>query len=132
METAPHEYQIIKTADIPTLKRLFGEEIDKSLFAQKGRKIVLDTTDKTPKESLDELLLLSEPLITFGELAIRAMPVPDVPLPRRLRKWRSEDAPNCLNSGRASVHASFCTNTRSVGFIHIWSNQTNLTGYPSE
>ncbi len=79
METAPHEYQIIKTADIPTLKRLFGEEIDKSLFAQKGRKIVLDTTDKTPTESLDELLLLSEPLITFGELAIRAMPVPDVP-----------------------------------------------------
>lgn len=79
METDPHEYQIIKTADIPTLKRLFEEEIDKSLFAQKGRKIVLDTTDKTPAESLDELLLLSEPLITFGELAIRTMPVPDVP-----------------------------------------------------
>ena len=77
MATAPHEYQIIKEADIPTLKRLFEEEIDKSLFAQSGRKIVLDTTDKTPAESLDELLLLSEPLITFGELAVRAMDVPD-------------------------------------------------------
>ncbi|MDE0087031.1 MAG: hypothetical protein OXU23_15020 [Candidatus Poribacteria bacterium] len=79
MEVNPHEYQIIKAEDIPTLKQLFGEEIDKSLFTQKGCKIVLDTTDKTPSESLDELLLLSEPLITFGELAIRSMPVPDVP-----------------------------------------------------
>ncbi|MDE0483685.1 MAG: hypothetical protein OXI67_13975 [Candidatus Poribacteria bacterium] len=79
MEVDPHEYQVIKAEDIPTLKRLFEEEIDKSLFTQKGRKIVLDTTDKTSSESLDELLLLSEPLITFGELAIRSMPVPDVP-----------------------------------------------------
>lgn len=77
METDPHEYQIIKKADIPELKRLFQEEIDRSLFAQKGRKIVLDTTEKTPSESLDELLLLSEPLVTFGELAVRAMEVPD-------------------------------------------------------
>ncbi|MDE0555572.1 MAG: hypothetical protein OXI24_15225, partial [Candidatus Poribacteria bacterium] len=77
MEAAPHEYQIIKKADIPELKRLFQEEIDRSLFAQKGRKIVLDTTEKTPSESLDELLLLSEPLVTFGELAVRAMEVPD-------------------------------------------------------
>ena len=77
METDPHEYQIIKKADIPTLKQLFQEEIDKSLFSHSGRKIVLDTTDKTPTESLDELLLLSEPLITFGELAVRAMDVPE-------------------------------------------------------
>lgn len=79
MTTDPHEYQIIKAADIPKLKALFQEEIDKSLFTHKGRKIVLDTTDKSPTESLDELLLLSEPLITFGELAIRSMPVPDTP-----------------------------------------------------
>lgn len=79
MEADPHEYQIIKAKDIPKLKHLFAEEIDKSLFTQKGRKIMLDTTDKTPSEALDELLLLSEPLITFGELAIRSMPVPDVP-----------------------------------------------------
>lgn len=76
METAPHEYQIIKKADISILKQLFQVEIDKSLFSHSGRKIVLDTTDKTPTESLDELLLLSEPLITFGELAVRAMDVP--------------------------------------------------------
>ncbi len=79
MEAEPHEYQIIKTEDIPKLKQLFQEEIDKSLFTHKGLKIVLDTTDKMPSESLDELLLLSEPLITFGELAIRMMDVPDVP-----------------------------------------------------
>lgn len=79
MEADPHEYQIIKSKDIPKLKQLFQEEIDKSLFTHKGRTIVLDTTDKSPAESLDELLLLSEPLITFGELAIRMMDVPDVP-----------------------------------------------------
>ncbi len=78
MEENPHEYQIIKSADIPKLKQRFQDEIDKSLFTQKGRTIVLDTTDKTPTESLDELLLLSEPHITFGELAIRMMDVPDV------------------------------------------------------
>ena len=77
METAPHDYQIIKKTDIPEIKRLFQEEIDKSLFTHKGRKIVLDTTGKTPTESLDELLLLSESLVTFGELAVRAMDVPD-------------------------------------------------------
>ncbi len=79
MKTAPHEYQIITKADIPALKQAFEEEIEKSLFTQKGRKIVLDTTGKTPEESLDELLLLSEPLITFGELAVRAMAIPNVP-----------------------------------------------------
>lgn len=77
INTDPHEYQIIKSEDISKLKGLFEEEIDKSLFTHKGRKIVLDTSDKTPSESLDELLLLTEPLITFGELAIRALPVPE-------------------------------------------------------
>lgn len=75
----PHEYQIINQEDIPRLKKLFEEEIEKSLFTQKGRKIVLDTTDKSPSESLDELLLRTDPLITFGELAIRAMVVPNEP-----------------------------------------------------
>ena len=77
MKADPHEYQIIKEKDIPEIKRRFEEEIEKSLFTQKGRKIVLDTTNKTPQESLDELLLLSEPLITFGELALRALPIPE-------------------------------------------------------
>ncbi len=77
MQADLHEYQIIKEADIPEIKRRFEEEIEKSLFTQKGRKIAIDTTDKTPQESLDELLALSEPLITQAELAIRALPVPD-------------------------------------------------------
>ncbi len=76
IKTDPHEYQIINSEDIPNINSLFEEEIEKSLFTHKGRKIVLDTTDKTPTESLDELLLLSEPLITFGELAVRTLPVP--------------------------------------------------------
>ena len=79
MRTAPHQYPIIKEKDIPELKRRFEEEIEKSLLNSGGRRVVLDTTDKTPQASLDELLLKSEPLITDGELAMRAMPVPDGP-----------------------------------------------------
>ena len=73
----PHPYQIIKEKDISRLKQLFAEEIDKSLFTHKGFSITLDTTGKTPQESLDELLLLSEPRLTAGELALRALPVPE-------------------------------------------------------
>ena len=73
----PHEFQIIKEQDIPRLKEQFTEEIDKCLFTHKGRKIDLDTTGKTPAESLDELLLLSEPLVTAGEVAMRALPIPE-------------------------------------------------------
>lgn len=76
MQASPHPYQIIKEKDISRLKQLFAEEIDKSLFTHKGYTITLDTTGKTPRESLDELLLLSEPRITAGELALRALPVP--------------------------------------------------------
>jgi hypothetical protein len=77
MQAHPHRYQIIKEKDIPRLKQLFAEEVDKSLFTHKGYTITLDTTGKTPQESLDELLLRSEPRITAGELAMRAMPVPE-------------------------------------------------------
>ena len=77
MRAEPHEYQIIKEQDIARLKEQFAEEIDKCLFTHKGRKIDLDTTGKTPAESLDELLLRSEPLVTAGEVAMRAIPVPD-------------------------------------------------------
>jgi hypothetical protein len=76
MQAKAHRYQIIKEKDIPRLKQLFAEEVDKSLFTDKGYTITLDTTGKTPQESLDELLLLSEPRITAGELALRALPVP--------------------------------------------------------
>ena len=77
MRAEPHEFQIIKEQDIARLKEQVAEEIDKCLFTHKGRKIDLDTTGKTPAESLDELLLLSEPLVTAGEVAMRAIPVPD-------------------------------------------------------
>ena len=76
MKSDPHEYQFIKEGDIPEIKQRFDEEVDKSLFTQKRAKIVIDTTDKAPTQSFDELLPLSERLITFGELAIRALPIP--------------------------------------------------------
>jgi hypothetical protein len=76
MQANPHPYQVIKEKDIPRLQQLFAEEVAKSLFTHKGYTITLDTTGKTPGESLDELLLLSEPRITAGELALRALPVP--------------------------------------------------------
>ena len=49
----PHKYQIIKGDDIPEIKRRFEQE------------------------SFDELLTLTEPLVTPGELAIRALPIPE-------------------------------------------------------
>jgi hypothetical protein len=73
----PHKYQIIKGDDIPEIKRRFEEEVERSTFTQRGRKTVLDTTGKTPQESFDELLTLTEPLVTPGELAIRALPIPE-------------------------------------------------------
>ena len=75
MFSDPHEFQIIRDKDISDIKRRFTEECDNSLF--KSRRIVLDTTGKSPRESLDELLLLTEPMATAGELAVRSLPVPD-------------------------------------------------------
>ena len=39
--------------------------------------IEIDTTDSPPQQSLDALLLKSEPLITQGELALRQLSVAD-------------------------------------------------------
>ena len=77
MRTDPHEYQIIRKQDISELKKRFDEEVEKSLFNSKGRLVIIDTTNRTPTESLDEMLVKSEPLITDGELAMRTIPVPD-------------------------------------------------------
>jgi len=77
MVTDPHPYQIIRKKDIAQLQAEFEAEIEQSLFTQKGRRVTLDTTGQSPQESLDDLLLLTEPLITPGELAIRMLPVPD-------------------------------------------------------
>ena len=77
MHESPHEYPIVREQDISEVKRRFDEEVSKSLFTHGGRTIVIDTTEKTPEESFDEVLLKSEPLVTFGEIAVRAMEVPD-------------------------------------------------------
>ena len=77
MQENPHDYQIIREGDVETLQQCFDEEVGKSLFTNQGRKVELDTTGKSPEESFDELLSLTEPLITTAELAIRALSLPD-------------------------------------------------------
>ena len=64
-------------SDYPQVASNFEAEIAASLFTHQNRTVVLDTTGKTPAESFDELLLASEPLVTMGELAVRAMAVPE-------------------------------------------------------
>jgi hypothetical protein len=76
MHRARHQHQIIRGNDIAALTERFADEVAHSLFTYQGRTIVLDTTASTPAQSLDELLAASEPLITPGELALRAMPLP--------------------------------------------------------
>ncbi len=76
MRDAPHEHQVIREADIARLKERFAEEVENSLFRKVGRVVTIDTTGRTPEQSLDEILLKSEPMVTFGELALRALPVP--------------------------------------------------------
>lgn len=77
MQQQPHEHQVIRETDIPRLKEAFAHEVEQSLFTSQRRTITLDTTDKTPAESFDELLAASETLITPGEIALRAMPLPE-------------------------------------------------------
>lgn len=77
MEQAPHEHPVVRPGDIALVKERFAAEVAQSLFTYQGRTITLDTTGKTPQQSLDELLAASEPLITAGEIALRAMPLPD-------------------------------------------------------
>ena len=73
MQNAPHTYQVVREGDIAEVKRRFEKEVDQCLFKER---VVLDTTGKTPEQSLDELLLLTEPFATAGELAVRSMLVP--------------------------------------------------------
>lgn len=77
MQDSPHEYPVVRPEHIAEVKAHFEAEIAASLFTHQNRTVVLDTTGKTPAESFDELLLASEPLVTMGELAVRAMAVPE-------------------------------------------------------
>ena len=56
MLKAPHEYQIIREKDISDIKKRFEDEVDRSLLTRNGHLVTLDTTNKSPKESLDELV----------------------------------------------------------------------------
>ena len=77
MKADPHEFQVIREGDIGAIKERFDEEIAKSLFTHQHRKVDLDTTGKTSAQSLDELLLATEHMITTAELAMRSLAVPD-------------------------------------------------------
>ena len=77
MKADPHEFQVIREGDIGAIKERFDEEVAKSLFTHQHRKVDLDTTGKTPQQSLDELLLATERLITTAELTMRSLAVPD-------------------------------------------------------
>ena len=77
MTADPHEFQIVRPEDVGVIKERFAEEVAKSLFTQQWRTVDLDTTGKTPEQSLDELLLLTEGMITTAELAMRSLAIPD-------------------------------------------------------
>ena len=77
MKSAPHEFEIIKEKDIANIKVRFNREVEESMFTSRGGRIDLDTTGKTPQESLDELLTKTDPLVTAGEQAMRAIPIPE-------------------------------------------------------
>ena len=48
------------------------EQAENSLF----HVVTIDTTGRTPEQSFDEILLKSEPMVTFGELALAPFPSP--------------------------------------------------------
>ena len=77
MKEDPHEFQVIREEDIGAIKKRFDEEVAKSLFTDQHRKVDLDTTGKTPQQSLDELLLATEGMVTAAELAMRSLPLPE-------------------------------------------------------
>jgi deoxyadenosine/deoxycytidine kinase len=93
LRQAPHEHQIIREEDIAILTERFADEVTHSLFTYQGRTIVLDTTTSTPAQSLDELLAASEPLITPGEVALRALPLPSGDYEVRYRDGVRQVAP---------------------------------------
>ena len=118
MQDSPHEYPVVREEHIAEVKARFEEEIAASLFTHQRRTIVLDTTDKTPEESFDELLLQSEPLVTMGELAVRNMEVP-----RASTKWCTSAACArwCLNSEFCACANSVETSLfRSVVYLRTW------------
>ncbi|MDD9986073.1 MAG: hypothetical protein OXQ31_07375 [Spirochaetaceae bacterium] len=64
MTDAPHEHQVIRQPDIARIKERFADEVENSLFRKVGRGVTIDTIGRTPEQSLDEILLKSEPMVT--------------------------------------------------------------------
>ena len=65
MEAEPHEYQVIKRADIPMLLSKFEEEFTASTIHSK---ITINTTNKTPEQVLDEFHRLARPFLPTDDL----------------------------------------------------------------
>lgn len=76
MRDHPYKHQVIREEHMAELQQRFSGEVEKSLLTQGREFIHLDTTDKTPQQSLDELLALSESLVSTAGLAMRSVPVP--------------------------------------------------------
>ena len=66
MRDDPHEHQIVKEEDIPRVLGRFDEEYAGSIIQ---KKFVLDTTDTTPEETLDQFLEQFEPYFTDADRA---------------------------------------------------------------
>ena len=64
MGADPHEYQLIRDEDIEQVLERFEEEYDWSLIQNK---FVIDTSDRTSEETLDEFLKRFEPYFTAAD-----------------------------------------------------------------
>ncbi|MEM2926808.1 MAG: hypothetical protein QW220_02105 [Candidatus Bathyarchaeia archaeon] len=69
MERDPHEYQVIRKEDVPILLQKFEEEFRASTIHAKIR---IDTSNRTPEETLEEFLAQARPYLTSEDL-IRIM-----------------------------------------------------------
>jgi hypothetical protein len=65
MESSPHEYQVIRKEDIPLLMQKFEEEFRASTIHVK---IVVDTTDQSPEQALQEYLKKARPHLASEDL----------------------------------------------------------------
>ena len=64
MGADPHEYQVIRDEDIEQVLERFEEEYDWSLIQNK---FVIDTSDRTSEETIDEFLKRFEPYFTAAD-----------------------------------------------------------------
>ncbi|MEM3692919.1 MAG: hypothetical protein QXI39_02720 [Candidatus Bathyarchaeia archaeon] len=65
MERDPHEYEVIRKEDVPILLQKFEEEFRASTIHAKIR---IDTSNRTPEETLEEFLAQARPYLTSEDL----------------------------------------------------------------